>query len=263
MAPIGYADGLLKPANQVRAQKDLVKQVPGSNLPKQPIRTKRVTQSIRDLAAAEHVKREQQAYLPPNTVPGPIREVQAMKGLSGINRDIDFDKAFRTREQIGKMVSQANELRKGRTHAELMTEAEQLAHTVRHNPQMRQDLRRDQIDKRRHAITDLVRTNYQPKRHLDMPGDGAPGAPPAAPARGPRGNPFTTPRHRRPRHGGGGSPGGGPTPDRVPRPRAARSPPGSGGGSAASAPASARGTRATIDLRDERDARGRGRGGRS
>ena len=46
MAPQGYADGLLKPANQVRAQKNLVKSVPGSNLPKQPVRMKRVRQSV-------------------------------------------------------------------------------------------------------------------------------------------------------------------------------------------------------------------------
>ena len=41
MAPQGYADGLLKPANQVRAQKNLVKAVPGSNLPRQPAKAKR------------------------------------------------------------------------------------------------------------------------------------------------------------------------------------------------------------------------------
>ncbi len=33
MAPKGYADGWLKPANQVREQKALVKQVPDSNMP--------------------------------------------------------------------------------------------------------------------------------------------------------------------------------------------------------------------------------------
>ena len=46
MAPQGYADGLLKPANQVRAQKNLVKAVPGSNLPRQPAKVKRVKQSL-------------------------------------------------------------------------------------------------------------------------------------------------------------------------------------------------------------------------
>ena len=102
MAPQGYADGLLKPANQVRAQKDLVKQVPGSNLPKQPIKQKRVKQSATQLLEAH---------------------LQKMKGLSGIKREVDFDKTFKTREQIGKMTSQANELRRGRTEAEIMKEA--------------------------------------------------------------------------------------------------------------------------------------------
>ena len=167
MAPIGYADGLLKPANQVRAQKNLVKSVPGSNLPKQPIRTKRVTQSIHDLAAAERVKQEQQSYLPASGTVGPVREIQQMKGISGINRDVDFDQHFRTREQIGKMVSQAKELRRGRTHAELMHDAEQLGHTVRHNPQMQVDGRKDLIDKRRHALIALVRTNRNPKQRVE------------------------------------------------------------------------------------------------
>ena len=53
MAPAGYADGLLKPANQVRAQKDLVKSVPGSNLPRQPDKQKRVRQSVAQLQAAQ------------------------------------------------------------------------------------------------------------------------------------------------------------------------------------------------------------------
>ena len=109
MAPQGYADGLLKPANQVRAQKDLVKQVPGSNLPKQPIKQKRVKQSATQLLEAQQVKQQQAAYLPPSGAIGPIREIQKMKGLSGIKREVDFDKTFKTREQIGKMTSQANE----------------------------------------------------------------------------------------------------------------------------------------------------------
>ena len=46
MAPQGYADGLLKPANQARAHKNLVMSVPGSNLPKPPVRMKRVRQSV-------------------------------------------------------------------------------------------------------------------------------------------------------------------------------------------------------------------------
>ena len=127
MAPIGYADGLLKPANQVRAQKALVKQVPGSNLPKQPAKSRKVTQSARELLEAQQVKQQQQAYLPPSGSLGPIREVQSMKGLSGINRDVDFDATFKTREQIGKIVSQADQLRRGRTVSEVMLEAENLA----------------------------------------------------------------------------------------------------------------------------------------
>ena len=61
MAPIGYADGLLKPANQVRAQKDLVKRVPGSNLPKQPAGSKKVMQSVEQQLEAQKVKQQQQA----------------------------------------------------------------------------------------------------------------------------------------------------------------------------------------------------------
>ena len=166
MAPIGYADGLLKPANQVRAQKALVKQVPGSNLPKQPAKPK-VKQSARELLEAQQVKQQQQAYLPPSGSLGPIREVQSMKGLSGINRDVDFDATFKTREQIGKIVSQADQLRRGRTVSEVMLEAENLGHTIRHNPQLAQDLRRDQIMKRRHAMVDLVRTNRHPEQKVE------------------------------------------------------------------------------------------------
>ena len=167
MAPIGYADGLLKPANQVRAQKALVKQVPGSNLHKQPAKSKKVKQSARDLLEAQPVKQQQQAYHPPSGSVGPIREVQKMKGLSGINRDLDFDAAFKTREQVGKVVSQQNELRRGRTVSEVMLEAENLGHTIRHNPQLAQDLSRDQIKKRRHALVDLVRTNRHPEQSVE------------------------------------------------------------------------------------------------
>ena len=80
MAPIGYADGLLKPANQVRAQKALVKQVPGSNMP-QPAKGKRVKQSMSEMLEAQQVKNRQQAYLPPSGSVGPIREISKMKGL--------------------------------------------------------------------------------------------------------------------------------------------------------------------------------------
>ena len=167
MAPIGYADGLLKPANQVRAQKALVKQVPGSNLPRQPAKSKNVKQSVNEMLEAQQVKQQQQAYLPPSGSVGPIREVQKMKGLSGINRELDFDAAFKTREQVGKIVSQQNELRRGRTVSEVMLEAENLGHTIRHNPQLAQDLSRDQIKKRRHALVDLVRTNRHPEQNVE------------------------------------------------------------------------------------------------
>ena len=56
MAPQGYADGLLKPANQVRAQKNLVKAVPGSNLPRQPAKVKRVKQSVEQQIAERQTK---------------------------------------------------------------------------------------------------------------------------------------------------------------------------------------------------------------
>ena len=167
MAPIGYADGLLKPANQVRAQKALVKHVPGSNLPKQPAQSKKVMQSVEQQLEAQKVKQQQQAYLPPSGSVGPIREVQQMKGLSGITRDIDFDKTFKTREQIGKIATQADELRRGRTISEVMQDAENLGHTIRHNPQLAQDLRRDQIEKRRHAMVELVRTNRHPAQNVE------------------------------------------------------------------------------------------------
>ena len=75
MAPIGYADGLLKPANQVRAQKALVKKVPGSNMPKQPDKGKRVRQSMSEMLEAHQVKNKQQAYLPSSGSVGPIREI--------------------------------------------------------------------------------------------------------------------------------------------------------------------------------------------
>ena len=51
MTVSGYADGLLKPANQVRAQKALVKKVPGSNMP-QPAKGKRVKQSMSEMLEA-------------------------------------------------------------------------------------------------------------------------------------------------------------------------------------------------------------------
>ena len=91
MAPHGYADGLLRPADQVRAQKNLVRSVPGSNLPKQPAKVKRVRQSVEQAMAAQQTKLAQQSYLPPGGSVGPIREIEQMKGLSGMHREIDMD----------------------------------------------------------------------------------------------------------------------------------------------------------------------------
>ena len=113
MAPSGYADGLLKPANQVKAQKDLVKRLPGSNLPKQPDKAKKVKQSANEMLAAQQVKRQQQAFLPPSGSVGPIREVAKMKGLSGINRELDFDQTFKARETIGRIVAESDKQRRG------------------------------------------------------------------------------------------------------------------------------------------------------
>ena len=92
MQPQGYADGLLKPANQVRAQKNLVKGVPGSNLPEQPAKVKRVRQSVEQMLEEKKKKLAQQSYLPPGGTVGPVREIEQMKGLSGMHREIDMDK---------------------------------------------------------------------------------------------------------------------------------------------------------------------------
>ena len=51
----------MRPADQVRAQRNLVKSVPGSNIPKQPTKQGRVRQSIEDALAAERTKRRQAA----------------------------------------------------------------------------------------------------------------------------------------------------------------------------------------------------------
>ena len=142
MAPQGYADGLLKPANQVRAQKNLVKSVPGSNLPKEPLHVKRVKQSVPQMLEEQQVKQQAQAYLPPSGSVGPIREVQSMKGLSGMHRGIDFDKTFKAREQAMKMVEQANKLHKGRAVGDALREAQELGHSYHGAPWWQQDLTR-------------------------------------------------------------------------------------------------------------------------
>ena len=166
MAPQGYADGLLKPANQVRAQKNLVKGVPGSNIP-QPAKPKRVKQSVEQQMEEARVKAAQQAYLPPGGSVGPVREIQQMKGLSGMHRSIDMDKHMKTREQIMKITEQQDKLHRGRNVADAMREAEELGNQFRHSEQWKQDLSRDQVNKRRHALKELVRTNRNPRQEID------------------------------------------------------------------------------------------------
>ena len=166
MAPQGYADGLLKPANQVRQQKNLVKGVPGSNIP-QPAKPKRVKQSVQQQMEEARVKAAQQAYLPPGGSVGPVREIQAMKGLSGMHREIDMDKHMKTREQIMKITEQQDKLHRGRNVADAMREAEELGNQFRHSEQWKQDLSRDQVNKRRHALKALVRENRNPRQEVD------------------------------------------------------------------------------------------------
>ena len=166
MAPQGYADGLLKPANQVRAQKNLVKGVPGSNIP-QPAKPKRVKQSVQQQMEEARTKLAQQSYLPPGGSVGPVREIQQMKGLSGMHRSIDMDKHMKTREQIMKITEQQDKLHRGRNVADAMREAEELGNQFRHSEQWKQDLSRDQVNKRRHALKALVRENRNPRQEID------------------------------------------------------------------------------------------------
>ena len=120
MAPQGYADGLLKPANQVRAQKNLVKSVPGSNIPPQPAKVKRVRQSVEQALEEKNKKLAQQSYLPPGGHVGPVREIEQMKGLSGMHREIDMDKHMKAREQIMKITGQQDKPHRGRAVADAM-----------------------------------------------------------------------------------------------------------------------------------------------
>ena len=194
MAPQGYADGLLKPANQVRQQKNLVKGVPGSNIP-QPAKPKRVKQSVQQQMEEARTKAAQQAYLPAGGSVGPVREIQQMKGLSGMHRSIDMDKHMKTREQIMKITEQQDKLHRGRNVADAMREAEELGNQFRHSEQWKQDLSRDQVNKRRHALKELVRTNRNPRQEVDDHLHGVPTerlvhlrdvrAPPTAPQRAP------------------------------------------------------------------------------
>jgi len=157
----------MRPADQVRAQRNLVKSVPGSNIPKQPTKQGRVKQSLEDALAAERTKRRQAALLPHSGGVGPIREIQEMKGLSGMHRSIDMDQVMKTKEQIGKITQQADQLHRGRAISDAMREAEELGHRYSELPQWQQDRTREQVSKRRHALKDLVRENRNPKRNVD------------------------------------------------------------------------------------------------
>ena len=178
MPPQGYADGLMRPADQVRAQRNLVKSVPGSNIPKQPTKQGRVRQSLEDALAAERTKRRQAALLPHSGGVGPIREIKEMKGLSGMHRSIDMDQVMKTREQIGKITQQADQLHRGRAISDAMAEAEELGHRYSELPQWQQDVKREQVTKRRHALKDLVRENRNPRRRVDDFFPRQPGIPP-------------------------------------------------------------------------------------
>ena len=118
-----------------------------------------------------------------------------MKGLSGVHRSIDMDKHMKTREQIMKITEQQDKLHRGRAVADAMREAEELGNQFRHSEQWKQDLSRDQVNKRRHALKELVRTNRNPRQEVDDHLHGVPTerlvhlrdvrAPPTAPQRGP------------------------------------------------------------------------------
>ena len=58
-------------------------------------------------------------------------------------------------------------LHRGRAVADAMREAEELGNQFRHSPQWQQDLSRDQVNKRRHALKELVRTNRDPRQNVD------------------------------------------------------------------------------------------------
>ena len=48
-----------------------------------------------------------------------------------------------------------------------MKESEELGNHNRHSPQWQQDLSREQVNKRRHALSELVRTNRDPRQDVD------------------------------------------------------------------------------------------------
>ena len=78
-----------------------------------------------------------------------------------------MDKHMKSREQIGKIVTQQDKLHRGRAVADAMREAEEMGNQYRHSPQWQQDLSRDQVNKRRQALKELVRTNRDPRQEVD------------------------------------------------------------------------------------------------
>ena len=69
--------------------------------------------------------------------------------------------------KIKKITDQQSKLHRGRVVADAMREAEEVAQSYNQSPQWQQDLTRDQINKRRHALKDLVRTNRNPRQEVD------------------------------------------------------------------------------------------------
>ena len=90
-----------------------------------------------------------------------------MQGLSGMHRDIDVDKHFKAREQIMKITEQQGKMHRGRAVADAMREAEELGNHYRHAPVWKQDMSKEQVNKRRHALKELVRTNRDPRQNVD------------------------------------------------------------------------------------------------
>ena len=90
-----------------------------------------------------------------------------MQGLSGMHRDIDMDKHFKAREQIMKITEQQDKLHRGRAVADAMREAEELGNQYQHAPFWKQDMSKEQVNKRRHALKELVRTNRDPRQNVD------------------------------------------------------------------------------------------------
>ena len=78
-----------------------------------------------------------------------------------------MDKHFKAREQIMKITEQQDKLHRGRAVADAMREAEELGNQYRHAPFWKQDMSKEQVNKRRHALKELVRTNRDPRQNVD------------------------------------------------------------------------------------------------